>query len=244
MSRNFELLTEVERELSARTLPSTTRRDFSFVFGDSVRGPLKCGEEEMRQLVQRVFLSSKDNAPRRVLFFGVDAASDSSRVCAAAGRLLSCVAERNVCVVDANMRSSRLTSLLSVDDGARRAHRGVTAPELFVQVEANLYLARLCDIPAGAGELPSLDEMHRFFTALDEKFEYVLIDGSDANSNGDALVLSTLAQGSILVVEAHHTRKLNAHSIKEKCDAAGVRLLGTVLDNRTFPIPERLYRMF
>ena len=30
--------------------------------------------------------------------------------------------------------------------------------------------------------------------------------------------------------------------LKETLDAAGVRLLGTVLNNRSFPIPERLYK--
>ena len=162
--------------------------------------------------------------------------------CAAAGRLLS--SNARVCLVDGNVRSSRLSTMLSVDERTRLVRRGAAPSELCLQVGPNLYLARLCDIPAGEVELPPVNEMRRFFAGLEEKFDHVLIDAPEASSTGDALVLSTLANGSVLVVEANRTRKMKAHAAKEKLDAAGVRLLGTVLDNRTFPIPESLYRLF
>jgi len=44
------------------------------------------------------------------------------------------------------------------------------------------------------------------------------------------------------VIEANRTRRLTARKAKETLDAAGVRLLGTVLNNRTFAIPEAIYR--
>jgi len=46
----------------------------------------------------------------------------------------------------------------------------------------------------------------------------------------------------VLVLEANATRRVAALSAKEALEAAGVRLLGTVLNDRTFPIPEKLYR--
>jgi Mrp family chromosome partitioning ATPase len=46
----------------------------------------------------------------------------------------------------------------------------------------------------------------------------------------------------VVVVGAHSTRRETARKAKESLDAAHVHLLGTVLNNRTFPIPEALYR--
>jgi Mrp family chromosome partitioning ATPase len=34
-----------------------------------------------------------------------------------------------------------------------------------------------------------------------------------------------------------------ARKAKQTLEAANVRVLGTVLNNRTFPIPEKIYRM-
>lgn len=245
MSRNFELLTEIEKDLSAREpAPSTAARDARFPSGDSGRKAPSRGDQEMHQLVQRVFLLPNGSAPRRVVFFGADSGSNSSRVCAAAGRVLSSVSVGKVCLVDANVRYSRLSDMLSIDEVPRPVRGGSVESELCPEVASNLYLARLCNISAATRELPSREEIGLFLNRLDKKFDYVLIDAPDANSSGDALALSAMAEGSILVVEAHRTRKSNARVAKEKCDAAGVSLLGTVLDNRTFPIPKRLYQLF
>ena len=75
-----------------------------------------------------------------------------------------------------------------------------------------------------------------------DEFEYMLIDAPGTNVCGDAQLLSQVADAAILVIEANITRRLTARKAKESFEAAGVRLLGTVLHNRSFPIPEKLYR--
>jgi hypothetical protein len=44
------------------------------------------------------------------------------------------------------------------------------------------------------------------------------------------------------VLGAHSTRRATARKIKETLEAAQARILGTVLSERTFPVPERIYR--
>jgi Mrp family chromosome partitioning ATPase len=46
----------------------------------------------------------------------------------------------------------------------------------------------------------------------------------------------------VLVVQANATRRDAARKAKESLQAANVRLLGAVLDNRTFPIPDAIYQ--
>jgi Mrp family chromosome partitioning ATPase len=77
---------------------------------------------------------------------------------------------------------------------------------------------------------------------LRKEFDYVLIDAPPANSCGDAVLLGQMADGVILVVEANSTRRVAARLAKETFESAEIRLLGGVLNNRTFPIPEALYR--
>jgi Mrp family chromosome partitioning ATPase len=54
--------------------------------------------------------------------------------------------------------------------------------------------------------------------------------------------MAQFADGIILVLSAHRTRRAMARKIKETLEAAQVRILGTVLSDRVFPIPERIYR--
>jgi Mrp family chromosome partitioning ATPase len=54
--------------------------------------------------------------------------------------------------------------------------------------------------------------------------------------------MAQLADGIVLVLSAQHTRRITARKVKEQLEAAQARFLGTVLSDRVFPIPERIYR--
>ncbi len=77
---------------------------------------------------------------------------------------------------------------------------------------------------------------------LRNEFEYMLIDAPGTSVCGDAQLLGQVADAAILVIEVNCTRRLTARKAKEALDAAVVRLLRTVLHNRSFPIPGGLYK--
>ena len=107
---------------------------------------------------------------------------------------------------------------------------------------SNLYLAGPHLLSDERGSLLSADELKHRLTQLRTLFDYVLIDAPGAGVSGDAAILGQTVNAAVLVIEANSTRRLTARKAKETLDAAGVRLLGTVLHNRTFPIPEGIYR--
>jgi Mrp family chromosome partitioning ATPase len=51
-----------------------------------------------------------------------------------------------------------------------------------------------------------------------------------------------LADGIILVLDARSTRRATARKIKETLQGARSQILGTVLSERVFPVPESIYR--
>lgn len=77
---------------------------------------------------------------------------------------------------------------------------------------------------------------------LREHFGYVLICAPPVNLSPDAILFGQFADGVVLVVKANSTRRATAVKVKESFEASNVRLLGAVLNDRTFPIPEALYR--
>ena len=57
----------------------------------------------------------------------------------------------------------------------------------------------------------------------------------------EAIALGQIADGLVLVLEANATRRESALRIAETLRATQIRVLGAVLNKRTFPIPEGLY---
>lgn len=237
MSRNFELLSQLEAEfpferISKRDVPASAKP------ADRVR---QAGtSQEFVTIAQTIFLSGDANAPHQVVLCGVDRDSGSSEICINLGRALAKSSARPVCLIDANLQSARLERLLN-------AGRLIPLPDMDADlcrnIEPNLWLAELggpsTQMDAG---LPSAQQMKERFTALRPRFDFILIDVPGANVGGDASILGQLADGAILVIEANSTRKVAALKAKQSLEGTNVRILGSLLNNRTFPIPERLYR--
>jgi Mrp family chromosome partitioning ATPase len=55
-------------------------------------------------------------------------------------------------------------------------------------------------------------------------------------------LLGELADGIVLVLGANSTRKATARKIKNTLETMRSQILGTVLSERAFPIPEWIYR--
>lgn len=106
-----------------------------------------------------------------------------------------------------------------------------------MQIGGNLWLAGTDLLTDDRGGLLSEAELKRLLVQPRSVFEYVLIDAPGTSVCGDAAVLGQVAYGVVLVIEANSMRRLTARKAKETLDAAGVRLLGTVVYNRSFPIP-------
>lgn len=247
MSRNFELMTQLEVEASVAdrlpldTADRTTGAEVTPFLSSRIRD---AAGEEMLRFIQRVFLSANGSAPRQVVLCGVDDVNGSSSVCATAGRTLAANSSRPVCLVDANLRSPRLSGLLGVECKTSFFNPSPSLRELreqCVKLGHNLWLAGPNIFADNSRALLPPHQLKERLTQLHELFEYTLIDAPGTSVCGDAQLLGLLACAVILVIEANGTRRLTARKAKETLDAAGVRLLGTVLHNRSFPIPKGLY---
>jgi receptor protein-tyrosine kinase len=196
----------------------------------------------MLRLIQRIFLSANGSAPRQVVLCGVDGENGSSSVCAMAGRTLADNSSRPVCLVDANVRSPRLSGIFGVDTTIPFSSKSASVREQCVQIGGNLWLAGPNILADNSRVLLPPVQLKERLAELRNEFEYMLIDAPGTSVCGDAQLLSQVADAAILVIEANSTRRLTARKAKERLDMAGVRLLGTVLHNRSFPIPEGLYK--
>ena len=77
---------------------------------------------------------------------------------------------------------------------------------------------------------------------LKEQFDFMLLDAPLMNSQTSSLPLGQMVDGVILVLEANATRRETARTTKEELETPKIKILGSILNNRTFPIPKSLYR--
>ena len=237
MSKNFELLMEIEKDLDCAPPEPDHKKESAAV---RVHSPasldLTYGDDEMTSLVQRVFLPATGTAHRQVVFCGIEAANPSSSVCVRAARNLAARTHEKVCLINAN--PSRVDLIRQFGIQADREGNGANG-DTCLPVASNLWLTK-SNWTNGGGER-SIAAMHARLNELQRDFGYVLIEASGCTVNDDATVLGKVSDAVILVIEAEATHRQAASRAKQILEAAGVRLAGTVLNNRSFPVPKALY---
>lgn len=77
---------------------------------------------------------------------------------------------------------------------------------------------------------------------LRREYRYVLIDCPSLKETEHAVVLAPLVDGIVVVVEANRTHKEQLLYTERTLESAGGRILGHVLNKRTYAIPEWLHR--
>jgi len=259
LSKNFEMLRRAGKEnaLFGRPCDDVLSHDDGYR-GLASRYPIRPAandhvgsshgtqaQEEAVRLVQRVFLFPNSHAPRTVVFSSIQG-NGSTEICSRAGEALAAQGAGSVCLIDANLRAPSLHQLLGVAESPGLVDATVEIgpiKDFTVRIGGgDLWLLPSGSSAAAAQGLFASDRWRLRVDQLKEQFDYVLIDAPPLSSNADAVILGQMADGVILVVEANSTRRETARIAKETFEGARVKLLGAILNNRTFPIPEALYR--
>jgi Mrp family chromosome partitioning ATPase len=81
-----------------------------------------------------------------------------------------------------------------------------------------------------------------YFDQLRREYRYVLIDCPSLKDSHDAVTLAPLVDGVVLVVEANRTQKDQLLYAERIIEAAHGRLLGHILNRRSYVVPEWLHR--
>jgi Mrp family chromosome partitioning ATPase len=256
MSRNFELLQNLGREREMFEAPAQTNTAVEEPVVKAAPAPLELQplqlkmeesqRDEMYKLVQRVFMTPGSGRGRMVVVSAMESGNGCSWICARMAEVLASQVSGSVCVVDANLRSPGLhrefnvpnhyglTDAMQVNEPIRRFVTSLTRP--------NLWLLSCGAQVEGMETMLGSDRMRALLPELQREFDYVLIDGPPIESGDVSVVLGRSAEGIILVLRANASRRESARKAVRDLEIANVRVLGAVLNQRTFPVPESIYR--
>lgn len=192
--------------------------------------------EQVRGLVRRVFLGNKLRSCRQVAFSAVEPETDILTLCDLVGRSLALETNADVAIIGRE------------DPGMERMWpHPVTRRPGSVKSWSTHTAINLWHVPGSArrectGESATGCSWIAFLAELRNEFEYAVIQAPAAGVSSDAALLGQLSDGVVLILAAHRSRKATARTIKETMEAAHCRILGAVLSERKFPVPEFVYR--
>jgi Mrp family chromosome partitioning ATPase len=202
---------------------------------------------EVAKLVHNLFLASSAKAPRRVVFTASESGSGCSWLIARAGEILAAQVQGSVCVVDCNLRAPDLHQKFGAENhyGLCDALQQVDPIRQYAQClsRSNLWLLSSGLVTENWQELMTSSRLQARLTELFAEFDYVLIDAVALNICNDAMVLGKLADGVVLIVKANSSRREIARKALQELQAANLPVLGAILNQRTFPIPEKIYKL-
>jgi hypothetical protein len=208
--------------------------------------PNSFAREQIRGLVRQVFFSNIAQPVRQVVFSAVEAQTDVGSICRQVGEALALETQAGIAVVCSDLPGRREADTVSADAVpgiAEKATRGISKS---MRVRSNLWLLPNGGYFSAGDSVPvGLDCRRLGYSRLADlrrEFEFSIVQSPPAGESSEAAALGQLADGIILVLAAYRTRRVTARKIMERLRAAQVQVLGAVLSDRTFPIPEGIYR--
>ena len=151
-------------------------------------------------------------------------------------------------------------ALVSSHSGAGVSHLSELLEQILNQNEADSAFAMDCVLlghqeamyeDAGDGERKQpvlaqrawagkLRDRAEHLMLLRDKYRLVLLDCHSLEMKTDVLGLAPMLEGVLLVVEGNKTTKSQLDHLERTIEMAGGRVLGCVLNKRTYPIPARI----
>ena len=180
-----------------------------------------------------ILLSRAEESPKLVLF--TSATHGEGKTTAVMNTaLLFARMEANVLIIDADLRRPRCHEVLHLDTGPGLTElltRPRELPDLIRQTPiAGLFLLGSGSMPPNPAELLGSQKMRDILAAARERFDYILIDAPPVIPVSDAMLLSTMVDGVVLVVNAQATSKQLVWEAYMRLIYARAGVLGVVLN--------------
>lgn len=189
-------------------------------------------DEQIHALVQQLFFRHESGPVRHVGFSSVEASTETATLCLAVAKALAAGERYDVGLIDAHSDPVRLQNHLQIPASNRAEPTWLIAPRLWL-------VPRQSWLPDSCGQRTTDQNLSRL-RELTIEFDFSIL--WCAPVSWLAASIGQACDGLVLVLTANKTRRLVAAQIKDQLSKAQVPLLGTVLTERRFPVPQGLYR--
>jgi capsular exopolysaccharide synthesis family protein len=197
-------------------------------------------------LSDQLFLFMGDEKLETVLITDVEGSEETTIVSANLGIYAANHTGRKVLIIDADVKESSLSKMFNIPEemGLADTIEGKLSLMNAVQdIGSNLHI-----LPSGKSELNSalLSDISAIAKVVNDAkkiYDLIFIHCPDLKNQTDAFTISFVTDATILVVNEGKVRRQIFNNAIEPLKQKNVRILGTILTNRKYVIPEIIYKM-
>ncbi|HEV2669137.1 MAG TPA: polysaccharide biosynthesis tyrosine autokinase, partial [Blastocatellia bacterium] len=197
-------------------------------------GPPSSVIESYRMLRTSILLSNAGAPPKTILITSSQPGEGKTTTAVNTSILLAQLGA-SVLLIDADLRRPAVHTAFNIphNRGISNYLSGHTPlDDLIVKLPVpNLSVLPCGPIPPNPAELISSDRMKELLRALSQQFDHILIDSPPMVSVTDPVILSTMVDGLILVVQAGRSTRELARRARRELARVGARVFGVVLNN-------------
>ncbi len=198
---------------------------------------LNFGATEAYKLLRTNLMFTMPTGDRKCRVIGVTSSQRGEGKSTTAINLSYTIAEtgKRVLLIDADMRLPSVAKKLQI-----RANPGLSnilAEDLdskeiirVSDVLVNWCILTAGDIPPNPTEMLGSEQMKNLINELAERYDYIIIDLPPVNIVSDALVISSLLDGMIVVVREDYTKRRELSNCIRHLELSNVKVLGFVMN--------------
>ena len=197
--------------------------------------PNAAASESIRNLRTSLQFSSVDEEMKTILVTSAVPSDGKSFITA---NLATSFAQtgKKVLIIDCDLRKGRQHTIFNI-----HGHRGLsnlligdinTFNDYIIKTEIkNLFVLPRGVLPPNPSELLNSKKNTKLLEILRNKFDIIILDGAPISGLSDSLILSSIADKTILVSSINHTPKTELANAKKALDGIGAHLAGAVANN-------------
>jgi Mrp family chromosome partitioning ATPase len=189
-------------------------------------------DDQIHALMRQLFFQHESRPVRHVGFATVDGSTATATLCFEVATALAEEGRYDVGLIDAHPDAVPLQTELRIASHSRAEATWPIAPHLWM-------VPRQSWLPDAREERITDQNLSRL-RELTTEFDFFIL--WCASVSWLTASIGRACDGLVLVLTANKTRRLVAAQIKDQLSRAQVPLLGTVLAERRFPVPQGLYR--
>lgn len=190
--------------------------------------------EAYRMLRTSVLLSAAGNPPKIILFTSGQPGEGKTTTAINTAISLSQLGS-SVLLIDADLRRPTVHRVFKMGQSqglstflSRQVEIDPLIHKLWVP---NLSVLPCGPIPPNPAELISSERMKVLLKILSEKYDHILIDSPPLINVTDPVILSTIVDGTILVVQAGRSTRDIVRRARQELASVGAKIFGVVLNN-------------
>jgi capsular exopolysaccharide synthesis family protein len=197
-------------------------------------------------IAERLYILINDKQLKSILITDIEFSEDIALISANLAALIGKKTDKSILIIDANLRTPGLMQDLNIPDSyglAEVLEEKCDFEDVIYNISANISVVPSGNCNANPLALIASTNMSSLIEKVSGIYEVVFVVCAGLSDYQDAVVMSSILDGVVLVVDEDNDRKPVVRFAISPMMQRRVNLVGTILNNRSYVIPSIIYKL-